>query len=41
MCIAIRSMLGYKKSSILLARIIKWAILVEVRYERSATPFSS
>jgi hypothetical protein len=39
--IAIRSTSGYKKSGILLARIIKRAISVEVRCERSATPFSS
>jgi len=39
--IAIRSTSGHKKSSILLARIIKQVILVEVHYERSTTPFSS
>jgi hypothetical protein len=39
--IAIRNTLGYRKSGILLVRIIKWVILVEVRYKRSTTPFSS
>ena len=35
--IAAKSMSGYRKSSILLARIIKRVILVEVHYKRSAT----
>jgi len=39
--IAIRSMSGYRKSSILPARIIKRVILVEVYCECSATLFSS
>jgi len=39
--IAIRSILGHRKSGILPVRIIKWVILVEVYYERSTTPFSS
>jgi len=39
--IAARSTSGYRKSGILLARIIKRVISVEVRYKRSATPFSS
>jgi len=40
-CIAIRSTLGHRKSGILPARIIKRVILVEVRCECFATPFSS
>jgi len=38
---AVRSILGHRKSSILPVRIIKRVILVEVCYKRSATPFSS
>jgi len=40
-CIAARSILGYRKSGILPTRIIKRVISVEVRCERSTTPFSS
>jgi len=40
-CITIRSALGHRKSGILPARIIERVILVEVRYKRSTTPFSS
>jgi len=39
--IAIRSTLGYRKSGILLVRIIKRVILVEVYYKRSTSLFSS
>jgi len=38
---AARSILGYRKSGILPIKIIKWVISVEVRCERSTTPFSS
>jgi len=39
--IAISSISGHRKSSILPARIIKRVILVEVRYKRLTTLFSS
>ena len=38
---AVRSTSGHRKSGILPTRIIERVILVEVRCERSATPFSS
>jgi hypothetical protein len=39
--IAIRSISGHKKSSILLARIIKWVISIAVYYKYFITLFSS